>query len=91
VINTARIASRVAQGGHDVSADVIGDRYRRSLALLPSAIRRSTRAYVFDNSGKEHRLIAEYLDARLVKVADDLPQWFVDAVLKKPWSVRRRP
>lgn len=84
VINAGRIASRVAQGGHDVPASVIGDRYRRSLALLPTAIRHSTRAYIFDNSGKEHRLVAEYLDAKLVKIADDLPQWFVDTMLGRP-------
>lgn len=83
-INAARIASRVAQGGHDVPAAVRDERYRRSLALLPRAIRESTRAYLFDNSGREHRLIAEYDGPDLVKISDALPRWFVESVLHRP-------
>lgn len=90
VINADRIASRVAQGGHDVPAAARDERYARSLALLPQAIRESTRAYLFDNSGQSHRLIAEYEEARLVRAADNLPGWFVQGVLDAPPSNRTR-
>ncbi len=82
-INAARIASRVAQGGHDVPPSTIAERYVRSLAMLPAAILRSTRAYIFDNSGKSHRLIAEYLLGKLVGISDDLPPWFTDVALNR--------
>jgi predicted ABC-type ATPase len=75
-INVGRIASRVAQGGHDVPESVRRKRYRRSLALLPRAIGASSRAYLFDNSGSEHRLVAEYESAKLVRRVEVLPRWF---------------
>ena len=37
-INIARVAQRVAQGGHDVPRDRIVARYHRTMALLPDAI-----------------------------------------------------
>jgi predicted ABC-type ATPase len=79
-INARRIANRVERGGHDVAGDKVRDRYRRSLDLLPRAIGLSTRAYVFDNSGSEQRLIAEYEEGTLVKAVANLPAWFVNAV-----------
>lgn len=82
-INRERVATRVLQGGHDVPAAKIEPRYQRSLALLPEAIRRSTRAYLFDNSGRFHRLIAEFNSSKLVRVAHDAPAWFVGSVLGK--------
>jgi predicted ABC-type ATPase len=67
----------VLQGGHDVPEEKIDARYQRSLALLPDAIRQSSRAYLFDNSGDAHRLIAEFDGGRLVSVSESLPGWFV--------------
>jgi predicted ABC-type ATPase len=82
LINAERIANRVQRGGHDVPRDVVEERFRRSLALLPRAIKSSTRAYLFDNSGLGHRLIAEYESARLVRALDDPPRWYVESVLR---------
>jgi hypothetical protein len=48
--NIERVALRVAQGGHDVPADRIVPRWRRSMGLLYDAIRASDDAYIFDNS-----------------------------------------
>jgi predicted ABC-type ATPase len=73
----------VLQGGHAVPADKIEPRYWRSLDLLPDAISNSSRAYLFDNSGQEHRLIAEFEDARLISISPNLPGWFVKAVLNR--------
>jgi predicted ABC-type ATPase len=80
-INRERVASRVSQGGHDVPRDKIASRYGRSLSLLPGAIRKSSRAYLFDNSQDRHELIAEFDAGRLVKISQELPGWFVKSVL----------
>ena len=82
-INEDRVASRVAQGGHRVPPEKIEPRYKRSLGLLRGAIQFSDRAYLFDNSGKEHRFIAEFESNKLIRISQDLPNWFVDSVLNK--------
>jgi predicted ABC-type ATPase len=71
----------VRQGGHDVAEEKIAKRYDRSLGLLPEAISHCSRAYLFDNSGVALRLIAEFEDAKLIQVSEDLPAWFVNRVL----------
>jgi predicted ABC-type ATPase len=81
IINRERVASRVLQGGHGVPEDKIDARYRRSLGLLPAAVRESSRAYLFDNSGDAHRLIAEFDGGKLVAVSESLPGWFVGTQL----------
>ena len=87
VINRERVAVRVSQGGHDVPSEKIGTRYERSLSLLVEAIRQSDRAYLFDNSGKSHRFIAEFEGGRLARVSEDLPAWFVTYVLSKHGAI----
>jgi predicted ABC-type ATPase len=77
VINHERVASRVSLGGHAVPADKIESRYERSLALLPDAVRSANRAYLFDNSARHHRLIAEFEEGTLVAASEQLPGWFV--------------
>ena len=76
-INIARVRQRVAEGGHDVPSDKIVERYGRSIALLGEACDASNRAYVFDNSGEQHVLIAEITDGETMTLhADTVPQWF---------------
>jgi predicted ABC-type ATPase len=58
-------------------------RYERSLALLPEAIRFANRAYLFDNSGKAHRLIAEFAEGQLAAVSASPSAWFVRNWLNK--------
>jgi hypothetical protein len=82
-INKNRIEIRVKRGGHSVEPARVDQRYKRSLALLPDAIRGSSRAYVFDNSSKDRRLIAEYESGKLVALADSLPAWFAETVLRQ--------
>lgn len=85
IINLSRVRGRVAQGGHPVPEEKIASRYRRSLELLPAAIRVSNRAYIFDNSGGpgSHRWLAEITDGRLLELKTDLvPEWFRLAVLE---------
>ena len=80
-INLDRVSVRVSQGGHPVPDDKVVDRYRRSLSLLPAALAQADRAYLFDNSAKAHRFIAEYEAGRLTTLSDDVPNWFATAVL----------
>lgn len=76
-INVERVQLRVAQGGHDVPEDKIRERYVRSIALLTPACEASDRAYVFDNSGEQHILIAQITnDEEMIQGVDDVPAWF---------------
>ena len=49
-INIARVAQRVAQGGHDVPRDRIVARYHRTMALLPDAVVAADHSVIFDNT-----------------------------------------
>lgn len=81
-INIERVQLRVAQGGHDVPVDRIRDRYVRSIDLLAGACAAANRAYVFDNSGEQHRLIAEITDGEEMALrSDDVPPWFAQSRL----------
>jgi predicted ABC-type ATPase len=78
-INVARVKARVRLGGHDVPEEKIASRYRRSLNLLPEAIRYTNRAYVFDNSseGRTHMWVAEVTEGRDLEIkCDPMPEWF---------------
>lgn len=81
-INLARVALRVAQGGHDVPEDRVRSRYERSIGLLDDACSAANRAYVFDNSGEAHELLAEVVDGEELHVhAPELPAWFTGTTL----------
>ncbi len=85
-INISRVKNRVHLKGHDVPENKIKDRYYRSLGLLMDAIKKSNRAYIFDNStdGKEKVWFAEITDGQTVEFKNDLvPLWFKAAVLDK--------
>lgn len=77
IINIERVKNRVAAGGHDVPEDKIVNRYHRSLALLPEAIRNSHRAYLFDSSREVSWYFAEVTDGRELELKSDrFPNWF---------------
>ena len=80
-INTARVAVRVAKGGHPVARDKIVARYHRSLSLLRPALKLTDRAYIFDNSGTEPVLVAEVMNGKEVtfKTAQVL-NWVDEAI-----------
>ncbi len=83
LINQGRVAARVADGGHNVPGDKIAQRYRRSLVALREAATAVARAFLFDNSTAGHpaRLIAEYQEGHLLRVTEDLPNWYVSTLL----------
>lgn len=51
-INKDRVLNRVAQGGHNVAAPIIEQRYRMGLTYLKSEILNFTEAYLYDSSGR---------------------------------------
>lgn len=81
-IKLARVALRVAQGGHDVPEDRVRQGYRRSIDLLDAACAAADRAYVFDNSGEAHEWLVELVDGdQLLVRSSVLPAWFTDTAL----------
>lgn len=81
-INIDRVKRRVRLGGHPVPAKKIRERYVRSIALMDEACAVAHRAYVFDNSGSRHRLLAQLVDGEELRVETaTLPRWFVDTPL----------
>lgn len=82
-INKYRVESRVYAGGHDVPADRIESRYKKSLDLMFEAAQIAHKAYFFDNSkeGQEFKTVA-YFEAVKDKKKwssidfDSVPQWF---------------
>jgi predicted ABC-type ATPase len=64
-----RVASRVAQGGHDVPLDRIVPRWHRTMGLLARAIATAHRSFVFDNS---NTATVDTTDPRLIVQIDKL-------------------
>ncbi len=78
-INISRVNVRVAQKGHYVPPETIRDRYYKSLNNLKSAVEKTNRAYLWDNSSTASMLIGEITDGVDVKLidTDKVPNWFV--------------
>lgn len=84
-INAFRVRDRVFKGGHDVPADKIVSRFERSLRNVAPALPFLSRAFFFDNSGREMRYIASFDETRGWTLKDSVqstPKWFFDAVPK---------
>jgi predicted ABC-type ATPase len=87
-INIARVQERVEKGGHPVPEDRIRKRYTASLSLLTEAIQATDRAYTFDNSGTQSRLVAEItdgagIDSMEMEIKASPPQWLEVYVLSR--------
>ena len=76
-INVNRVNVRIAQEGHSVDPEIIKKRYYKSLENLLPAVKATNRAYIFDNSQKQARLIAEITDGQNVVINNllDIPNW----------------
>lgn len=57
-LNVERVAIRVKKGGHAVDESDIRRRYERSLKQLPWFLNQADRAWLYDNSGAELKLLA---------------------------------
>lgn len=86
-INVDRVRRRVRQGGHPVPAKKIRERYVRSIGWMTEACSVAHRAYVFDNSGRQHKLLVQVVDGSEMTVeAAMLPRWFTETELWRSFS-----
>ncbi len=92
-INVQRVSIRVSQGGHDVPAKKIRERYSRTLALLPEAFDIVDTAYFWDNSTEQAVLFCEMTrkhGKRVWKWLHAPPAWFASCLSKLPRAERHR-
>ena len=83
-ININRVNIRVAQNGHPVPKEKIEKRFYRSLELMYDAVKLSTRAYLFDNSGRYYELVAQVDYGNKVQIyVKSIPIWFVKYLYDK--------
>ena len=80
-INVKRVANRENKGGHKVAVSKIKSRYIPSLKNLYAMVQVCDRAFFFDNSSKQLRLIAETFNGILKVKVSSVPAWFVEYVL----------
>lgn len=84
LINKERVAMRVEKGGHPVDQEKIHSRYKDSLELLYDAVQLVHRAYLFDNSGREYRLVSEFYKGKMAEANyKNLPHWFQKHIIQK--------
>jgi len=76
-LSVARVAHRVASGGHGVPEAKIRARYDRSAPLIREAVRLAETGLVYDNSiaGRPPKLVLTFERGLLVKVRPDPPGW----------------
>ncbi len=75
VVCKTRIAERIMRGGHNVPAEDVARRYRRSLAHLADALALADRSFILDNSGKKRRLLLSIERGRIKYLSNRLPDW----------------
>ncbi|WP_118973957.1 zeta toxin family protein [Taibaiella koreensis] len=81
-LNIDRVKQRVEQGGHDVSESKIKERYYKTLQQLRAAVSRTYRAFLWDNSTTEAKLILSIEQGTEVTVEHDwIPNWIADYLL----------
>lgn len=81
LINLKRVSERTSKGGHDVPAEKVIERYKRSIALLPKALSYSKRAFIFDNSGSEIEFVAEYESGKGIRFRNGFSVNWLNQVL----------
>ena len=79
--NIARIAERVARGGHHVPENDVRRRYQRSLANLPAALALVEDALLLDNSTIQGPTeVLSWRTGEVVSCVPDLPAWAATAL-----------
>ncbi len=76
-LSEARVAHRVAGGGHDVPTEKLARRYAQSLANLAQAMRFVPVVHLFGNSSvaTPHRLVVTVRKGVAAIAAEPLPEW----------------
>lgn len=82
-VSQARVAARVASGGHNIPVEDIDRRYGRSMAALSAVLAIVDTATLYDNaSDQQHRIVAEVRAGITILKAPERPQW-VDLALDR--------
>ena len=79
-LSQARVADRVAGGGHSVPLDAIIRRYPDTMTKLARAIEIANRSYILDNSEERRRLLIIHEDVATRYVSRTLPEWIKAAL-----------
>jgi predicted ABC-type ATPase len=76
-ISDERVAMRVAQGGHDVPANKIVERYPRVMSNLKRAFAELSNMRVYDNDDLKtpYRLVAGKDNRQKIELHEPTPQW----------------
>jgi predicted ABC-type ATPase len=76
-VSEERVAMRVLQGGHDVPARKLEERYPRTLQNLARAIRELPHVLVFDNGdlGRPFRRVAVFQKGTATEHHAPMPRW----------------
>ncbi len=80
-IQMERIRARVAKGGHDVPPDKVRERRKRSFDEMPWFFAQADRAWIFDNSEAEMKLVGEREGGLAALVTSDLLDDLLDRLL----------
>lgn len=78
-VNVARVAARVALGGHDVDEEKIRSRYSKSLNNIPRLMKICDILHVYDNTEEPVRIIRKHKD-NISIFPNDL--WTEERILK---------
>ena len=78
-INVARVAARVAQGGHNVEKEKVVSRYKKSLANIKELLSLCDILHVYNNTFEPVRIIRKHKDDISI-FANDL--WSEEQILK---------
>jgi predicted ABC-type ATPase len=83
-VSEQRVAMRVSQGGHDVPADKLVQRFPRILANLRTALRELPGVWAFDNNDLRtpYRLAAIVEDGHVTKLQRPVPKWLAPLLPK---------
>ena len=82
---SARVQTRVHQGGHDVPSEKVKLRFPRTLRQVQRAIERVDRLYVFDNSRlrHSHTHVMTLFGGEVTRLGRYMPDW-VKQVYREP-------
>ena len=80
-IQMERIRARVAKGGHDVPPNKVRERRERSFDQMPWFFAQADRAWIFDNSEAEMKLVGEREGGLAALVTSDLLDDLLDRLL----------
>jgi len=76
-LSSDRVAMRVSQGGHDVPAQKLAERYPRVMKNLKRALAELSNVWIYDHSDLDvgYRLVATIENGQKIKLHEPVPEW----------------